>query len=390
MWETCKVWLARYNLWDDRTALRLLSGLLFPRQILQNTVKHIVIYRVGNIGDTVVAIPAIIALREAFPEAHITLLTSAGQPNLPSAADVLSTFPKLVNRIIAYLPAEIKSIAGLQQLKSQVLADGSVDLWVSLPVTMQTVFRGFREIGLARWLGSRRAIGFTLLLPEFFKTEYARNNQALPKTSDWLLSIVKSELKLPAITPNNLAHFESLCPNIMEQLKLEPSKPLLVVNAGAKLAIKRWPAASFQQTLTQVLEQSPTTQIVLLGSAAEQELNAEIASILKGNILNLSGQLSLGETWSLLNHATAVLSNDTGTMHMAGLLQKTIFTPMGGQYPAPLWHPLGADITIFSFDVPCAPCFKEQCPLPQQLCLSEITSTQVAQALCAHLASLST
>jgi 3-deoxy-D-manno-octulosonic-acid transferase len=79
MWETCKVWLGRYNIWDDRTALRLLSALLFPRNILPETVRHIVIYRVGNIGDTVVAIPAMAALREAFPQAHITLLTSTGQ-----------------------------------------------------------------------------------------------------------------------------------------------------------------------------------------------------------------------------------------------------------------------------------------------------------------------
>jgi heptosyltransferase-1 len=382
MWETCKVWLGRYNIWDDRTALRLLSALLFPRNILPETVRHIVIYRVGNIGDTVVAIPAMAALREAFPQAHITLLTSAGSADLPGAGDVLTAFPQLVNQLIAYLPAEVKSIRGLQQLKSRVLAPGPVDLWVSLPVTMQIVFRGFREVGLARWLGSRRALGFTMLLPEFFKTTYARHN-ALPKTSDWLLSMVQTGLNLPALEPNYLAQFKSPAPEILERWQFDPNQPLLVINAGAKLSIKRWPVDYFRQTLAQVLAQLPNLQVALLGNAAERDMNETIAASLQGTIVNLAGQLKLGETWSLLHRATAVLSNDTGTMHMAGLLHKKVFTPMSGQYAAPL----GPAIQIFSHAAPCAPCFKQQCPLPQQRCLTEIQPAEVAKALCDYLIS---
>src|SRR5207253_1027870 len=121
----------------------------------------------------------------------------------------------------------------------------------------------------------------------------------------------------------------------------------------------------------------------------ERELNTEIAHELPGKVLNLAGQLNIGETWSLLHCATAVLSNDTGTMHMASLLHKTTFTPMSGQYPAPLWHPPGSGIRIFSQAVACAPCFKDRCPLPQQLCLTEIVPTRVADALCDYLASTS-
>jgi heptosyltransferase-3 len=381
MWETGKIGLARYNLWDDRTALKLLSGLLFPGRRLPEMINHIVVYRVGNIGDTVVAIPALVALRERFPAAKITLITSAGNPDLPGAEDVLSAFPGLVNRVVSYLPAEAKSPLGLTRLKSEITAENStIDLWISLPVTLQTVCRGFREILLARWLGSRYAIGFTLLLPEFFRTEYARANP-LPRTSDWLLSIVQSGTDIPLGEPDCLAHFQSPAPDLPKRLGIVSNRPLLVVNAGAKLAIKRWPSAAFHQAFHLLLEKIPDLQVVLLGNQAERHLNDDIAQNLKGTVLNAAGQLTLGETWSLLHAATAVLTNDTGAMHMAGLLGKTVVTPMSGQYPAPLWHPPGPDIEVLSHPVPCAPCFKDNCPLPSQICLDELSPEQVVEAL---------
>jgi len=384
MWETCKTGLARYNLWDDRTALKLLSGLLFPRRTPSKNAQRIVVYRVGNIGDTVVNIPALTALREAFPDAHITLLTSAGQADLPGAEAVLSAFPGLVNHVIAYFPNDVKSLSGLQRLKSQLTESGPIDLWISLPVSLQTVFRGFREVLLARWLGSKNAFGFTLLLPEFFKTEYARAHD-LPKTSDWLLSIVQNGLGLSQPEPDCIAYFQPPVPDILQRLNLSKTHPILAVNAGAKLAVKRWPSALFRETLSLVLKDIPNLQIVLLGNQAERELNVTIAENLPGRIINAAGQLNLGETWSLLNEVNAVLSNDTGVMHMAGLLGKKVFTPMGGQYPAPLWHPRGKELEIFSNAVACAPCFKDACLLPEQTCLTGISPKLAAEAICAYL-----
>lgn len=388
MWETCKAWLAQYNLWDDRAALWLLSRMLFPQNTQisfhKDSVQQIVVYRIGNIGDTVVAIPALSALRNAFPEARITLLTSAGNTNLPGAGDVLSAFPKLIDRVIAYRPAELKTLNALQNLKAQLTQDGPIDIWLSLPVSLQTVIRGFREILLAKWLGCRAAFGFTLLLPEVFKTEYTRNNP-IPKTSDWLLSIVQQAFHLPPKAPDCRAYFRSPSPQALERLGLSRERPILLVNAGAKLAIKRWPETSFHQTLSSLLKKLPVVQVVLLGSQEEHEANARIAQNLSGVILNVAGQLSIAETWSLMNQATALLSNDTGAMHMAGLLGKAGFTPMGGQYPAPLWHPPGSSMKLFSHNVPCAPCFKDNCPLPRQTCLMDISPTSLIDALYEHL-----
>jgi heptosyltransferase-3 len=384
MCEQIEAQVARYSLAAGRCLLDTLVMFRF-RPMAGQTVRHVVVYRVGNIGDTVVAIPALTAIREAFPEAIITLLTSSGSSELPGAAMVLEAFPGLVNRIVSYLPSDIKNLAGLRRLRSEVTAAGGVDLFVDLPISMQTLRRGLQELFLAHWLGSRSALGFALPLPEVFKSAYCRQMpEQIPQTADWLCAIVVQALGMPDREIDPLRFFKPPSQLDRAGLEREPDRPLLVVNAGAKLAIKRWPAAHFRETIRQLHAQVPGLQTVLVGSLEERSLNDEIAADLP-DVANLAGQLSLSETWALLSQAKLVLSNDTGTMHMAGLLQKPVFAPMGGQYPAPLWHPPGKHFISFRHPVPCAPCFRDTCPLPEQSCLTAIAPETVASALAQNL-----
>jgi ADP-heptose:LPS heptosyltransferase len=224
-----------------------------------------------------------------------------------------------------------------------------------------------------------------LLLPEVFKSAYCRQMpERIPRTADWLLSIVVQALSIPDREVDTLRFFKPPIQLDWGGLGLDEGRPVLVVNAGAKLAIKRWPATHFKETLRQLSEQVPGLQTVLVGNAEERGLNDEIAANLPG-VVNLAGRLSLSETWALLSQAALVLSNDTGTMHMAGLLQKPVFSPMGGQYPAPLWHPPGKHFISCRHPVPCAPCFRDTCPLPEQSCLTEVTHAEVASGIASML-----
>jgi len=297
-----------------------------------------------------------------------------------------------VNQVIHYLPQDAKTWEGLQQLRTRLLAQGPIDLWVSLPITMQTFHRSLQEMLMARWLGCQFAIGFSLLLPDFFKTVYARYyKESLPKTSDWLLTMMGEALNYPADSANPSSYLQFFQPPVPWQpcdWDINPQQPMLAVNAGAKLPIKRWYSAYFQTTLQQLQLQFPELQILLLGNETEKSLNEEIRDGLSGTTLNLSGQLNLSQTWSLLNQATALFSNDTGAMHMAGLLQKTVFTPMSGQYPAPIWHPPGPPLVEYHRPVPCAPCFETKCPLSEQICMSLLTPELILPNMVQRLSTL--
>lgn len=365
-----------------KTAERLLFRQFNPA-VHSAGIRHIVVYRIGNIGDTVVAVPALAQIRQAFPQARITLLTSAGHTDLPGAGEVLSVFPGLADRIVSYYPSMLKQPGGLQRLDEEIRQTGPVDLFVDLPVSMQTWRRNAQELFLARALDSRFAIGFAQIFPPIFKHAWSREfPQKIPQTSTWLCDIL-NRVGLPTLQHWPVAHPPELSP-ILRKTGIAAKIPLLLVNAGGKLAIKQWPADYFVETLRQLLQEIPDLQIGLLGGANEHTLNRTIAEALgTSRVMTLAGQLTLAETFALMTRARAVLSNDTGTMHMAGILNIPIITPMGGQFPAPLWHPpLETSVfTALRHATPCTPCFRETCRYAETHCLTGITGNAVADAV---------
>src|SRR4030067_3579101 len=88
--------------------LSLLQALLWLRSMPRNP-KKICIHRVGQIGDILCAIPAIKAIRKAYPEAEITLLTSPGEEGNPGAAELLKG-AKWINHLYGCLFTTLKSL----------------------------------------------------------------------------------------------------------------------------------------------------------------------------------------------------------------------------------------------------------------------------------------
>lgn len=388
--------IASLSLWIECQIIQVLRLLLFkPYKAGKHStnIHHIAIYRVGNFGDTLLVIPALKAIRETFPDSTITLITSSGNPNHVSAQDVLKSFPPYVDRIISYLPEEIKSIKGFSKIKNEVYQAGRVDLFIDLPVTMQTLKRNIQEIFLAKNLNARFAIGFNQIFPSFLKSAYTRQySHRIPKTADWFLNnLAPYQIEGEPTTNTSLV----LANDTLDQLtqKLNGFSPqfnlrqeYLVVCAGAKLAIKQWPVNHFIDVVKSILEKHPTLKVVLLGVSSEADINSAIEhGVNNERIINLCGQTSLEESMIMVQHAKAVLSNDTGTMHVAGVLDIPVVIPLSGQFPNPLWHPVGSNYQLLQHPVPCAPCFFEECPLEKQFCLTEISSVHVTQQVLSQL-----
>jgi heptosyltransferase-2 len=146
---------------------------------------------------------------------------------------------------------------------------------------------------------------------------------------------------------------------------------------------KRWPAAHFAQ-LARLLERPA----VLLGSAKEAALCEEIAGLAPGRCLNLAGKTSLNEAFALIAGAHAVVSNDSGLMHVAaafGVPQVALFGSSSPLHTPPLndkahvlW--LKQDVR-YQPPLDCAPCFERECPLGHTRCLVDLAPERVIAAL---------
>ncbi|MCM2290019.1 MAG: lipopolysaccharide heptosyltransferase II, partial [Sulfuritalea sp.] len=141
---------------------------------------------------------------------------------------------------------------------------------------------------------------------------------------------------------------------------------------------KRWPTRHFA-ALAQLVA-TPQNPVWLIGSKKDDAVGAEIANLAQGAALNLCGRSTLEQAIDLIASARAVVSNDSGLMHVAAALDRPLVALYGSSSPA-YTPPLSAHAKIVSRNLPCSPCFKRECPLGHFDCMNGITPQQVADLL---------
>ena len=167
-------------------------------------------------------------------------------------------------------------------------------------------------------------------------------------------------------------------------LGLQPGGYVVFAPGAEYGPAKRWPAIHFAE-----LARSLDRPVVLLGSAKEADLCQEIATVAgEARCLNLAGKTPLLDAFALIAAAHAVVSNDSGLMHVAaafGVRQVAVFgsssplhTPPLNDNARVLWLKQDA---AYQPPLDCAPCFERECPLGHTRCLVDITPQAVAAAL---------
>ncbi|MEO5670308.1 MAG: lipopolysaccharide heptosyltransferase II [Ramlibacter sp.] len=167
-------------------------------------------------------------------------------------------------------------------------------------------------------------------------------------------------------------------------LGLQPGGYVVFAPGAEYGPAKRWPAIHFAE-----LARSLDRPVVLLGSAKEADLCQEITAVAgEGRCVNLAGKTPLLQAFALIAAAHAVVSNDSGLMHVAaafGVRQVAVFGSSSPLHTPPLndnahvlWLKQDAS---YQPPLDCAPCFERECPLGHTRCLVDITPQAVAAAL---------
>ena len=155
-----KLWINWLNFW-----LNFFRTLLFRK--LKSASKNILIYKIGNIGDIVCAVPAIIAIRKNFQEAKIALLTSPGKIEASGAKELLEK-AWYVDELKVYYGADIDS----WQKKKKLVGDlkkNRYDLFIQLPDDLANFRTLFRNMIFAKLIGVKSAFGFKIRTIQLFK-----------------------------------------------------------------------------------------------------------------------------------------------------------------------------------------------------------------------------
>ncbi|MDP3670953.1 MAG: lipopolysaccharide heptosyltransferase II [Telluria sp.] len=170
------------------------------------------------------------------------------------------------------------------------------------------------------------------------------------------------------------ARIDALC----ARLAIARDRALVVFAPGAEFgAAKRWPPAHFAALATAIVQADPEAQVALLGSPKDKPVCDEIAAALgTAGVFNLAGATRLDEAIALIARAAAVVSNDSGLLHIASALNRPVIALYGPTDPdhAPPFSDLARSMSL---RLACSPCRQRECPLGHQDCMQKMSAEMV-------------
>ena len=246
------------------------------------------------------------------------------------------------------------------------------------------------------------------VLPNSLKSALLPFLASIPRRVGYLgearVGLLTHRLKNPKSKPPMVAFYSALSgekeglEDDRPQLRIAPApidaalKPLhlqggsyYVFAPGAEYGpAKRWPVIHFAE-----LAKSLAHPVVLLGSAKEADLCAEIEQVTgEGRCLDLAGKTQLEQAFALIAGSRAMVSNDSGLMHVAaafGVPQVAVFGSSSPLHTPPLNEKAQVvwlkEDTAYQPPLDCAPCFERECPLGHFRCMREMSVDQVLKLL---------
>jgi heptosyltransferase-2 len=169
------------------------------------------------------------------------------------------------------------------------------------------------------------------------------------------------------------------------RLGLGADRPAVALCVGAEYGpAKRWPAPHFGALARRLADAGYAPW--LLGGPSDLPIGAAVAAEAGGAGIDLTGRTTLEDAIDLIAGCAAVVSNDSGLMHVAAALDRPLVALYGSSSPA-FTPPLSDRAVILSEAIACSPCFERVCPLGHFKCLTDLQPERVWAALRAMLAS---
>ncbi len=335
------------------------------------------------IGDTILSQSLLSLLKQRTPQARIEVLAPAwSAPLLQRMAEV----DRVIDNPFAH--GEF-NFSGRRALGRQLAAEAYDAVYVLPNSWKSAVLPLFAKIprrvgyhGEARWglLTERHRLD-TQAHPQLVQ-RYAALAGPLPAVLP--LPQLRSSLEQQAQARRSL------------QLALDTT-PVIFCPGAEYGPAKRWPVAYFAELakrvrdakVSRVTEGNPgwdeTAPVWIVGSAKDAPVGDEIVRLAQGAALNLCGRSSLEQAIDLIASARAVVSNDSGLMHVAAALNRPLVALYGSSSPE-YTPPCSPAARIVTRRLPCSPCFKRECPLGHFDCMNGLSVNQVFDELAMVLA----
>jgi heptosyltransferase-2 len=385
-------WFWVHNRWKTPQPNFLLAnykrGIYLPPGISARDLKPFRIFIRSStwLGDAVMSVSAVRAIKGGRPDVHVTI----------AAPDKIAPMWKLIPEVDAIIPLSEGSLLPVVRLLRQ-----------QMPFDVAILFPNSLRVALESWLsGIPRRVGYrghwrSWLVNQIVRKprkpgaaehhslrflRIARQCGAEPEQS---LTTKTSNVQPASAVSDGLRRGERPTPNA----QLSDSNQLSTLNhkllkiglcPGAEYGpAKQWLPERFAEAVAKITAQSSALWI-LLGTKKDAAIGEQIAAAIGDHCVNRIGQTTLDQLIDELRRCRLLLTNDTGTMHLAALLGVPVVAIFGSTEPR-LTGPLGNGHIILRHHVECSPCFLRECPIDFR-CMKAVSADEVAGAVLSMLA----
>jgi heptosyltransferase-3 len=347
------------------------------------SVHRVLTFRLGSLGDTLVALPCYHLIARVFPNAERAILT-----NVPVSSKVPGPFELLapsglVHRQIRYTVG-IRKPWELLELRRRIV-EFAPDVLISINGIRSStaVWRDacfFKSCGVRHLIGlpySKSLRSCRVDGPDgSIETEASRLARCIAKLGD-------ARLNEPASWSLNLTADERT--RAAEALRPVAGRRLLSVSLGTKVQAKDWGEENWTNLLKALTVRYRDHGLVLVGAGAEGSLSERAAASWQGPTVNLCGLLSARETAAALAATELFIGHDSGPMHLAASVQVRCVAIFAARNIPRQWFPAGEGHRVIYHSVDCMGCGLEECIRERKKCLTSISVDEVEQAVVAAL-----
>jgi heptosyltransferase II len=295
----------------------------------------------------------------------------------PATRPLLDFMPEIAESFELAVPHRRLGLLARRRLARRLAARG-YDCAIVLPRSAKAALLPFLA-GIPRRIGFRGEARFGLLT----EARPDADRRARREQERFAALALPAGAALPGDLPApRLSLPDGLVRATLADLRLAaPKGPLLLLAPGAEHGpSKRWPAEHFAALAR--AEAAAGRTVWLVGGPGDRALGAAIAGQAAGAALDLTGRTTLPQAVALLSLADAVVSNDSGLMHVAAALGRRQVALFGSSDPRRT-PPLNPRARVLALGLPCSPCFARDCPLGHHRCLRDLAPAAVGAALAA-------
>lgn len=332
-------------------------------------VRNILVRGTNWIGDVVMTLPAVAAVRKTLPDAAVAVLAK------PWVAELYHICPDVDEVILFQSPGRHSGLAGKFRLAAE-LKERKFDAAILLQNAIEAAI-------IAHLAGIPVRAGYNSDGRGFLLTHSVGRTKEIRKVHqiDYYLEMVRalgfqSGGKDVRLQPGK--DYEEIAEDLLKAHAAAGNGPLVGIAPGATYGpAKMWFPDRFARVADRIVENFGA-RVLLFGSRGDQDVAESVRRYASRPLINIAGRTTLKEAVALIARCDLFLSNDSGLMHVAGALGVPMIAIFGSTNPAAT-SPVGNRSIVITKAVNCSPCLKKKCPTDFR-CMDRIGADEVYEA----------